>query len=341
MSSRVWRFVKCSTSAKTDSWAQDTVLLALPLKAEQLLIETVLVSCDPYLQIQQSRKASWQDPQALGVVQLAFAIGRVLESTCADIAVGSLVRTYSGWCERAVVDKADAELLPQTPDIAVEHFLGALGMVGRSAWHGVDKVFAPIAPGETALVTGAAGAVGSLVVQILKKMGAFVVGTAGSDDKVALLKSLGCDVALNYRSTPIDELHTDALRAAFGGRGIDLFFDNVGGAVFDAAIQLINVNARIAICGQVSTYDHLDTPVRVPAFLHRLIYTRATIQGILQRDATPQQRADHIAKFSAWLADGSLQAPFTVWRGFENIPAAQAAMMTGGNTGKMLVRLAD
>lgn len=300
----------------------------------------MLVSCDPYLKIQQSRKATWQAPQELGTVQLAYAIGRVIESTAASIAVGALVRTYTGWRERAVVDAADAEVLPSSA-IATEHFLGCLGMVGRSAWHGVEKVFGAIRPGETAFVTGAAGAVGVLVVQLLKKRGAFVVGSAGSDAKCDLLRSIGCDVAINYRSVAIDELHLDALRDAFGGKPIDLMFDNTGGPQFDAAIQLIAVNARIAICGSISMYDALDDVPRVPAFLHRLIYTRAKIEGFLQRDITPQQRADHLANFSAWLADGSLKAPLSVVRGFENIPQAQADMMAGAHVGKVLVRLTD
>jgi NADPH-dependent curcumin reductase CurA len=343
MTCRVWRFVKVSSSNSTDAWQIDEEALALPLTANQLLIETVLVSVDPYLKIQQSRRESWQAPQPIGIVQSAFAIGRVLESTSPDIPIGAYVRTYTGWRERAVLNASDAELLPyrRGGPIALEHFIGALGMVGRSAWFGVSHVFEPIAHGETAFVTGAAGAVGSLVVQLLKKRGCFVVGSAGSDDKCALLRSLGCDVALNYKTTPIDGQHLDALRNAFGGRPINLMFDNTGGPQFDAAIQLIAVHARIAICGQVSTYDSLDAPPLVPAFLHRLIYTRAKIQGFLQRDATEQHKRDHIANFSAWLESGELQAPFTVVRGFDQIAQAQCDMMTGANSGKMVVRLID
>jgi NADPH-dependent curcumin reductase CurA len=342
-SSRVWRFVQVSSSDSPSAWQLDSEPLALPLASNQLLIETVLVSVDPYLKIQQSRKDSWQAPQPIGIIQSSFAIGRVLESSAADIAVGAYVRTYSGWRERAVVNVSDVELLPyrRGSPIALEHFIGALGMVGRSAWFGVAHVFEPIAPGETAFVTGAAGAVGSLVVQLLKKRGCFVVGSAGSDDKCALLRSLGCDVALNYKTTPIDAQHVDALRDAFGGRPINLMFDNTGGPQFDAAIQLIAVHARIAICGQVSMYDSIDAPPLVPAFLHRLIYTRAKIQGFLQRDATEQHKRDHVANFSAWLESGELQAPFTVVRGFEQIPQAQCDMMKGANAGKMVVRLVD
>lgn len=335
---RVWRFVKVAASTSPDAWEVGAEELALPLRENQLLIETVLVSCDPYLKIQQSRKATWQAPQETATVQLSYAIGRVLESTAPAIAVGALVRTYSGWRERAVVEASDAEVLPSSPTIALEHWLGALGMVGRSAWHGVDKVFGAIKPGETAFVTGAAGAVGILVVQLLKKRGCFVVGSAGSDAKCELLRSVGCDIALNYKTCGD---HLEALRSAFGGKPIDLFFDNTGGPQFDAAIQLIAVHARIAICGSIANYDSLDNVALVPAFLHRLIYTRAKIEGFLQRDITPQQRADHMANFSAWLQDGSLVAPLTVARGFDNIARAQADMMAGANTGKMLVRLID
>eukprot|EP01108_Squamamoeba_japonica_P009476 TRINITY_DN88_c0_g3_i1.p2 TRINITY_DN88_c0_g3~~TRINITY_DN88_c0_g3_i1.p2 ORF type:complete len:213 (+),score=46.03 TRINITY_DN88_c0_g3_i1:433-1071(+) len=211
-------------------------------------------------------------------------------------------------------------------------------MVGRTAFFGVESALEP-KEGETALVTGAAGAVGSIVVQLLKARGVRVIGTAGSDEKCELLKSLGADVAINYRTTKLDAKNTAALAAA-APDGIDVFFDNVGGDVFDCAIQLMNVHSRIAICGQISQYDDLDEPQMGPRFLHRLIYKRIRIQGILQRDATEDQRVAHQREFARMLEDGSLTAPVTVVDGFENIPSAQVSLFSGANKGKLMVRIA-
>jgi len=188
-------------------------------------------------------------------------------------------------------------------------------------------------------VTGAAGAVGIYVCQLLKKRGCFVVGIAGTDTKCSELKSkFGVDVAINYKSSKITP---ELLTVAFANKGIDLFWDNVGGETFDAAVTLMNVHGRIAICGQIAEYDHLDTPQLGPRFLHLFIYKRIKLEGILQRDADAQVRAQHQAEYSRWLENGELHSEITIVDGFEKIPEAQVAMMRGENIGKMLVQCAN
>lgn len=246
------------------------------------------------MRIQQSSLNSWQAPFELGAVQLSYAICRVVASRSAAFAKGDFVRTYTGcggaaatrgdggaavarrfqraltpsrrvanasWVDKAVVAASAATKLSVQAAIPLHEHIGALGMVGQTAYYGVEKVFAPIKVGETALVTGAAGAVGVYVCQLLKKRGCRVVGVAGSDAKCASLTStFGCDVAINYKTTDVA-----AALAAHCPHGIDVFFDNVGGAAFDAAVKLMNVHGRIAICGSISQYDALDTPERGPS----------------------------------------------------------------------------
>jgi len=341
VTTRTWVYAGAADDAS--AWRAETRTLP-PLRDGDLLVECVMVSVDPYLKIQTSSKPTWQEPYAVNTPQRSFAVARVLRSRARGVERGALVRCYAGWTEREVVAASDVDVLDaeRVARVGVAQHLAALGMVGRTAYHGCHTALAPLTAGETALVTGAAGAVGSLVVQLLKRAGLRVVATAGTDAKCALLRDkLGADVALNYKTTPISHEHTDALRAA-APEGIDVFFDNVGGDAFDAAIQLMNTHARIAICGQISQYHGLDKPPLAPRFLHHLIYKRIKIQGILQRDCSPEHSAEHQRLFVELLEQGTLHAPVTVRDGgFDAIPAAQLALFTGDNVGKLLVRMVD
>jgi NADPH-dependent curcumin reductase CurA len=278
---RVWKYVKRSETTIASDWELSTETLPA-LDDGKVLLETVYVSVDPYLRIQASTQKTWQDPYPLGAVQRSFAICRVVESRSPLLSVGDYVRSYVGWVERCVEDAKSVTKLPRNDKIPLSEHLASLGMVGITSYWGVKHVCEPIRVGETAFVTGAAGAVGIYVCQLLKKRGCFVVGVAGTDEKCALLKStFGCDVAINYKTTAI----TSQSLAAVCPSGIDIFFDNVGGEIFDAAITLMNVHGRVVICGQISQYDALDKPENGPRFLHLFIYKRVKLEGILQRDA--------------------------------------------------------
>jgi len=211
-------------------------------------------------------------------------------------------------------------------------------MPGRTAYFGFLDPGKP-KQGETVVVSGAAGAVGSLVLQIAKLRGCYVVAFAGSKEKVEWLeKELGADKALNYK----DYKNAEEVKAALEHvcpKGIDIYFDNTGGIVTDAVFELINLRARVIICGQISQYSGgLDTPELGPRFLHRLIFTRATIQGILARDYV-DRIPEMMAEMVPWVQQNKLKYKETIVEGFDKLPQALNALFHGGNSGKMLVKV--
>jgi len=194
-------------------------------------------------------------------------------------------------------------------------------------------------PGETVVVSGAAGAVGSIVVQLAKLKGCRVVGIAGSDDKLKHLKQvLGADEVINYKNYRTLEQMNKALSEACPN-GIDIYYDNVGGVITDSVWSLINLRARIIICGQISQYNgKLDEPEMGPRFLHHILYKRATIQGILARDYSSRMN-EMVQTMSQWLKEGKIKVDETVVEGFDNLPAALNSLFHGSNTGKLVVKV--
>jgi len=253
----------------------------------EVLLQALFISVDPYMRIQQAATNSWEAPHPLNKVQGSGAVGTVLVSndTTGRLAVGDVVLSPSGWQTHPVVPASSCRKLEWDPKVVpYSYALGILGMPGRTAYFGLYDAGKP-KKGETVVVSGAAGAVGSIVVQLAKIRGCRVVAIAGSDDKTKWLKEeLGADEVLNYKSWKTAEDVRQALEQVCPN-GIDVYFDNVGGIITDAVFLLINTFARIIICGQISQYQgHLDNPQLGPRFLHRILYTRATIQGILARD---------------------------------------------------------
>ncbi len=243
---------------------------------------------------------------------------------------------YGGW-QRVHKSHAD-ELQKLDPATApVTTALGVLGMPGRTAWFGLMDAGRP-KPGETLVVSGAAGAVGSLVAQFGKRAGCRVVGIAGGAAKCAfLLERLKLDAAIDYR------VHSGtALLAAEIQRlsdGVDVYFDNVGGWMTDAVIPLIKRRARVIICGAISQYDGgLDRPDSGPRLLQHMLFQRATIQGILARDYV--HRMDEMKAIVApWVKSGEIVYEETVVEGFEQLPGALNALFAGQNLGKLLVKI--
>jgi len=188
------------------------------------------------------------------------------------------------------------------------------------------------------VVSGAAGAVGSIVVQLAKISGCRVIGIAGSDEKCThITKNLGADHCINYKQHPDTKSMLQALKQVCPG-GIDIYFDNTGGYITDAIFELINLRARIIICGQISQYNgNLDEPELAPRFLHKILYTRATIQGILARDYV-SRIPEMMPPMIKWLKEGKLKYEETVFEGFENLPKALNALFHGLNTGKLVVK---
>jgi NADPH-dependent curcumin reductase CurA len=306
------------------------------LATNEVLVRARYISVDPYMRIQQAERNTYDLPHPLGIVQRAGTVGQVIASNSPAFAEGDWVSAYSGWqlyakCHQSELTKLDPDAAP------VSSALGVLGMPGRTAWFGLMEAGKP-RPGDTLVVSGAAGAVGSLVAQFGKRAGCRVIGIAGGASKCAFLtETLGLDGAVDYRAHPTVEGLRAAIEAATGG--VDIYFDNVGGMVTDAVIPLIKLRARIVICGAIAQYDGgLDAPDLAPRFLQHMLFKRATIQGILARDYTARM-GEMLEVVAPWVKRGEIVSQETFVDGFEQLPAALNSLFEGRNVGKLLVRV--
>jgi NADPH-dependent curcumin reductase CurA len=307
--------------------------VSLPeLEDGQVLIRNRYISVDPYMRGRMNDLKSYLAPFALDEALDGGAVGEVIASRSDDRKVGDAVVHQLGWREYAVLDAAAT--VPARTDLApASAYLGVLGMTGLTAYAGLLKV-AEFKAGDAVFISGAAGAVGSLVGQIAKAMGASrVIGSAGSPEKVAHLLELGFDTAFNYRDAPVRE----QLKAAAGTQGIDVYFDNVGGDHLEAALSVLNVGGRVAMCGAIAQYNATEPPA-APRNLAVTIGKQLTLRGFLV-SGQRQHAAEFTERMSAWLADGTVRYQETVMDGLANAPQAFMDLLDGGNTGKMLVRL--
>jgi NADPH-dependent curcumin reductase CurA len=302
------------------------------LQDGQVLVRNQFISVDPYMRGRMNDVKSYSAPFALDAALDGGAVGEVIASRSDQRKVGDVVVHSLGWREYAVLDAAAASLA-RTDLAPASAFLGALGMTGLTAYAGLLKV-AEFKPGEVVFVSGAAGAVGSLVGQIAKAMGASrVIGSAGSAEKVARLLELGFDAAFNYNDGPV----AGQLAAAAGERGIDVYFDNVGGEHLEAALSALTVGGRVAMCGAISQYNATEaTPA--PRNLAGAIGKQITLKGFLVSGYW-QYMGEFVEAVSAWVADGTIRYDETVVDGLENAPQAFMDLLDGANTGKMLVRI--
>lgn len=299
---------------------------ALPELGEgQFLVRNVYMSVDPYMR-------GMMRGVEIGASPTGGAVGQVIESRNAEYAEGALVVHHQGWREHAVCDGAEV-IDPQVSPLSA--YLGVVGMPGFTAWYGLTRIGQP-QEGETVVVSAAAGAVGSLVGQIAKIKGCRVVGTAGSAAKCAhLTDDLGFDAAIDYRAT--DDLPA-ALRDACPD-GIDVYYENVGGAMLEAVLGLVNLNARIPVCGMISVYNN-EQPEPGPRNLFSLIGNRVLMQGFIISDHG--ELADEFrGEVTGWINDGRVSYRETVVEGLEAAPGAFIDLFSGRNLGKMVVRLAD
>lgn len=259
------------------------------------------------------------------------AIGTVQASRHPDFKVGDKVSSMLGWRDAFVANAAQLTRLPDTT-LPPQRFLGALGMPGMTAWAGLHKV-AHLKAGETLLVSAASGAVGTMAVQLAKQAGARVIGSTGSADKVAYLKTLGADAVINYRETP----DLDAELARLAPEGIHVYFENVGGAMLDAALNHLVVHGRIVLCGLIEQYNS-NGQASGPRNLSQVIRKRILMQGLLVSDHW-QHYGEFLAEAMPAFEAGTLQAEETVSEGLASMPQAFIGLFQGRNTGKMLVRL--
>ncbi|MEU4481411.1 NADP-dependent oxidoreductase [Micromonospora sp. NPDC023966] len=297
----------------------------------QLVVRNRFMSVDPYMRGRMNDVKSYVPPFALDAPLDGGAVGEVVAGEAEGFAPGDVVLHGLGWRDYALVDAKGARKVD--PDLApVSAYLGVLGMTGLTAYAGLLDV-AAMKPGETVFVSGAAGAVGSMVGQIAKLRGAArVVGSAGSPAKVERLLALGFDAAFDYHDGPV----RDRLRAA-APDGVDVYFDNVGGEHLEAAIGAMNLHGRAAICGMIAQYNATEPPA-APRNLALLIGKRLTLRGFLVGDHG-HLREQFVQEMAGWLRDGRISYDETVVDGIERAPEAFLGMLRGENLGKMLVRV--
>jgi NADPH-dependent curcumin reductase CurA len=292
----------------------------------EVLIRNAFMSVDPYMRSRMNDVKSYVPPFRLGEVMTGGAVGQVVASRNDRFPEGTWVVHDLGWRELALSDGRG--LLPFDPSLApISTGLGVLGMPGLTAYVGLLDIGRP-AEGETVFVSGAAGAVGSIVGQIAKLKGCRVIGSAGSAEKVAWLRELGFDEAFDYRETEA----RDALRD-----GIDVYFDNVGGSTLEAALGALRVHGRVVACGAISQYNATELPPG-PRNLFLLVTKRLRMEGFIIRDHYDRLPA-FLAEMAPWVRDGSVRYRETVVEGIESAPAAFIGLLAGENVGKMLVRV--
>jgi leukotriene B4 12-hydroxydehydrogenase/15-oxo-prostaglandin 13-reductase len=301
------------------------------LKDGEVLVRAAYLSVDPYMRGRISGMKSYAAPVEIGQMMVGGAVAQVVESKNAAYAVGDYVDIYMGWQEYAVSNGKGLRKLD--PSIPVSTALGVLGMPGLTAYFGLLDVCAPKA-GETVVVSGAAGAVGSIVGQIAKIKGCRTVGIAGGDDKIeCVTKECGYDAAFNYKTT------TDyaAKLKELCPNGIDCYFDNVGGPITDAVFTALNTHSRIAVCGQISQYNNTKLELG-PRLFGALIVHRAKVQGFLVSDYI-SRAGEAFAEMAGWLREGKLKYREDIVEGFENMPKAFIGLFHGENIGKRIVKV--
>ncbi|MEE9434362.1 MAG: NADP-dependent oxidoreductase [Sphingorhabdus sp.] len=311
-----------------------------PLGDGEFRVANHWLSVDPYMRGRMNDARSYADPFQLGEPMTGGAVGEITESNNEDYPVGGKVLHMAGW--RDSVTLGGGAMPPggmppiKLPDLGVpdQHWLSILGMPGGTAWFGLLKV-AEAKKGEVIFVSAAAGAVGSTVTQVAKAKGMTVIGSAGGAEKCAWVKEIGADAVIDYKAGPVLPQLIEALKS-LGKSGVDVYFDNVGGAHLDAAFVAANEWARFAICGMIDVYN--DMKAQPMQYLPMIIGMRITIKGFIYTDFMADIPAFN-ADMAAMIQAGEVKGRETVMDGLESTPDAFLGLFSGANTGKMLVKL--
>ncbi|QNA85665.1 NADP-dependent oxidoreductase [Sphingomonas sp. So64.6b] len=309
--------------------AEDFKIVSVDLadpQAGEVEVEALLLSVDPYM------RPRLNADQALHEAMLGTGIGRIVKSRDPAVPEGTLVRHAAGMRERFLSAGNAVRILRPDPALPLSVYMHALGGTGLTAYGGLLKIGA-LQEGEQVVVSTAGGAVGSVAVQIAKIRQCHVVGITGSDGKLAwLLEQAGIDAAINYRTQDLS-----AALAAVTPKGIDVYFENVGGAHLDASLPRMNVNGRIPLCGMISTYNGAGEGVNN---LSEMIYRRVRMQGFVSTDFASLSD-QFVEDMTAWLKAGQIKYQETVIPGFESTPEALIGLFSGRNSGKMLVSVCN
>ena len=302
--------------------------------AGQVVLRNLYISLDPAIRGWMGDAPNYIEPIAIGEAIRSSVIGRVVQSSSPDYAVGDVAMSVGGWEEYTTAPAIALSKLDESGGIPLSQFLGVLGPTGLTAYFGLLDVGKPVA-GETVLVSAAAGAVGSVVGQIAKMQGCRVIGMAGTDEKCTWLTGeLGFDAAINYKTCGNYE---EAIREACP-EGVDVYFDNVGGEIFDAALMCLNKFARVAVCGWISTYNQPDAPG--PRNLWQLVARSITIRGFVILDYL-DRFPEGIDQLLQWFVAGELKSREEQVDGLDNVLPAFLRLFDGSNQGKLVLRIPE
>jgi NADPH-dependent curcumin reductase CurA len=306
------------------------------LKDNQVLVRHHYMSLDPYMRGRMNDSKSYAQPQPLGQTMQGGTAGEVVESKHPKYAVGDKVVGFGGWQEYSVVDASQPGALKKvdTTHVPLSHYLGAVGMPGVTAWYGLVKIIAPKA-GETVVITAASGAVGSAFGALAKARGCRVVGIAGGPDKCKYVTDeLGFDACIDYRVHADVKSMSAALKEACPN-GIDGYFENVGGYIFDAVLLRANAFARVALCGMIAGYDGAPLPLNNPALI---LINRMKIEGFIVSEHM-EVWPEALTELGTLVGTGKLKPRESVAQGLEAAPEAFLGLLKGKNFGKQLVKL--
>ncbi len=332
---RAWHLKSRPTGLPTADNFELKGINAKPLGEGQIRVRNEWLSVDPYMRGRMNDVKSYVPPFQIGEPMQGGAVGTVIESNSGAFTVGDKVMHMLGWRDEAVIDTgADvgpmgAQKLPEM-GLPIQTFLHNLGLTGATAYFGLLRT-AAAKEGEIVFVSAAAGAVGSAVVQIAKNKGMTVIGSAGGPDKCAWVKELGADACIDYKAGPVLPQLAQA-----APKGIDVYFDNVGGEHLDAAYAVARERARFAICGMIDAYN--DGKALELKFFIRTIPARIRTEGFIFTDYIAHM-GEFLADVGGMIASGKMTARETVREGLEATPDAFLGLFSGANTGKMLVKM--
>jgi NADPH-dependent curcumin reductase CurA len=300
--------------------------------ADSVLLKPLFISVDPYMRGRMNDAKSYVPPFQVDKPIDGGVVATVVESKSGLLRAGDTVVGNLPWATQCI-EKADKLRKVDIRSIPAGYYLGVLGMPGLTAYVGLVEIAKPLA-GETVVVSGAAGAVGIIVGQIAKVYGCRVIGIAGTDEKCRMLKDeFGFDGAVNYKTS--QNLKQDI--GVLCPKGVDIYFDNVGGDISDAVIANINFHARIALCGQIALYNSTSLPVG-PRLLPMLLTRSVMVQGFINGDYKPIL-PEAYKNLTAWIGDGKIKYKQTIVHGFDKLPEAFLGLFSGANEGKMLVEM--
>ena len=300
-----------------------------PLDEGMVRVRNRWLSVDPYMRGRMNDVKSYVPPFQIGAPMEGGALGEVVESRAGGFAPGDLVTSMLGWRDEAVGPVAAFNKLPNL-GVDPQQWLGNLGLTGATAYFGLLRV-AAAREGDIVFVSAAAGAVGSAVVQIAKARGMTVIGSAGGAEKCAWVRDLGADACVDYKAGPVVKGLMEA-----APKGIDVYFDNVGGDHLDAAFAAARNKARFAICGMIDSYNGGESPSF--RYMMRIISARIRVEGFIFTDYMAEM-PEFVREMGGWIASGQMQSRETVHEGLESAPEAFLGLFSGGNMGKMLVKL--